>query len=199
MKVASIQAIRKLSSLAANVDRLAGTVPLHQAYILLHGHHSPRTFPSRVTSPLLLELRRQALRWSALVNFAWVPSNTVGSGPNPPSDGVGNSDTYDLLAFSRNRTVLQMPSVTMDNLGEACTRLDGHLKGTPASMVDQDPNGSLFLYVCTHGARDCRCGEWGIKVADSLREEVRRRKEIEPTGKYSRVVVGEVGHVGGHQ
>jgi Sucrase/ferredoxin-like len=198
MKVASIQATRKLSSLAATakVDRLAGTVPLHQAYILLHSHHSPRTFPSRVTSPLLLELRRQALRWSALVNVAWVPSNTVGNGPNPPPDGVGDSDTYRLLAFSRNRTALQIPSVTMDNLGNACTRLDDHLK---ASIVDLDPSGPLFLYVCTHGARDCRCGEWGSKVADTLREEVRRRKEIEPTGKYSRVVVGEVGHIGGNQ
>jgi Sucrase/ferredoxin-like len=198
MKIASIQTFRELSVLATKTDRLAGTVPLHQAYILLHGRRSPRTFPSRVTSPLLLELQRHALRWSALVNVAWIPSNAVGIVPNP-SEGVGVTDTYNLLAFSRDRARLQIPSVSMDNLEDVCTRLNDHMKGLPTSMVDPDPSGLLFLYVCTHGARDCRCGEWGTKVADALREEVRRRKEKEPTGKYSRVVVGEAGHVGGHQ
>lgn len=194
MKVASSQTLRKLSSLAAKADCLAGTVPLHQAYILLHGRHSPRTFPSRITSPLLSTLRQHALRWSALVNVAWVPSNT----PNPP-ENLEDVDTYNLLAFSRDRAPLQIPSVAMYNLVDACIQLDKHLKGPPASMANSNPDGLLSLYVCTHGARDCRCGEWGRKLAGALREEVRKRKETEPTGKYSCVVVGEVGHVGGHQ
>jgi hypothetical protein len=198
MKVASSQTLRKLSSLATKTDCLAGTVPLHQTYILLHGRHSPRTFPSRITSPLLLALQRHARRWSALVNVAWIPSNAVENISNPLED-LEDVDTYNLLAFSRDRARLQIPSVTMNNLEDACTQLNDYMKGPPASMVNSNPDGLLSLYVCTHGARDCRCGEWGSKVADALREEVRKRKEVEPTGKYSRVVVGEVGHVGGHQ
>jgi Sucrase/ferredoxin-like len=200
MNAASMQTVRKLSSVATKTDRLAGTVALHQAYILLHGRRSPRTFPSRATSPLLIELRRHALRWSALVNVAWIPSgpDAIGDISSPP-EGVGDAETYGLLAFSRERTWFQIPSVTMNNLEDACVQLNDHLKGPPAVGVNRNPDGLLFLYVCTHGARDCRCGKWGTKVADALREEVRRRKEIEPSGKYSRVVVGEVGHVGGHQ
>ncbi|KAH8996649.1 Sucrase/ferredoxin-like-domain-containing protein [Lactarius akahatsu] len=175
MKAASLRTINKLSSSAARTDFLAGTVPLHQAYILLHGRDSPRSFPSRVTSPLLVALRQYALRWSALVNVAWVPP---------------------LLTFAHGRAGLQIPSVTMDNLDEVCSRLHDYMERPPTGAVDLD---DLYLYVCTHGARDCRCGEWGSKVADALRNEIHWRKGIEPTGKYSRVVVGEVGHVGGHQ
>ncbi len=146
MRVASLQTVRRLSSSAARTDCLAGTVPLHQAYILLHGRDSPRA--------------------------------------------------YSLLTFAHGRAGLQIPSVTMDNLDEVCSRLYDYMERPPTGVVDSD---DLYLYVCTHGARDCRCGEWGGKVADALRNEVHQRKEMEPTGKYSRVVVGEVGHVGGHQ
>ncbi|KAH9042608.1 Sucrase/ferredoxin-like-domain-containing protein [Lactarius pseudohatsudake] len=196
MRVASLQTISKLSSSAARTDCLAGTVPPHQAYILLHGRDSPRSFPSRVTSPLLVALRQYALRWSALVNVAWVPpSNSTRHLSIPPS-GSQDTEVYSLLTFAHGRAGLQMPSVAMDNLDEVCSRLHDYMERPPTGAVDSD---DLYLYVCTHGARDCRCGEWGSKVADALRNEIRRRKEIEPTGKYSRVVVGEVGHVGGHQ
>jgi len=84
----------------------------------------------------------------------------------------------------------------MDNLDEVCSRLDDYMERPLSRAVDSD---DLYLYVCTHGARDCRCGEWGSEVADALRSEIYKRKEMEPTGRYSRVVVGEVGHVGGHQ
>jgi hypothetical protein len=84
----------------------------------------------------------------------------------------------------------------MDSLEDTYTRLDDFLRRPTGCTLDSD---ALNLYVCTHGARDCRCGEWGSKVADALREEISKRKEYDLTGKYSRIVVGEVGHVGGHQ
>jgi hypothetical protein len=193
MRVASLQTVKNLSSSAA---RLAGTVPLHQAYILLHGSDSPRSFPSRVTSPLLVALRQYALRWSALVNVAWVPpSNSIRPISITPGDSQ-DTEVYSLQAFARGCAGLQIPSVTMDNLDEVCSRLCNYIERPSTEVVH---SGDLNLYVCTHGARDCRCGEWGSKVADALRIEIHRRKEMEPTGKYSRVVVGEVGHVGGHQ
>jgi hypothetical protein len=82
----------------------------------------------------------------------------------------------------------------MDNFEGACTQLDDFLGNTTRSTVDPD---ALHLYVCTHGARACRCGEWGSKVADALRNEISKRKGSEPTGTYSCIVVREVGHVGG--
>jgi len=195
MRVVSPQAVRNLGSLAARADGLAGTVPSHQAYILLHSQHSPRSFPSRVASPLLVALQQRALRWSALVNVAWVPQNGVERAPNLSED-TNATETYNLLAFSRDRARLQVSPVSMDCLEDACAQLDDFLGHPTRSTVDPD---AVYLYVCTHGARDCRCGEWGSKVADALREEILKRKASEPTGKYSRIVVGEVGHVGGHE
>jgi hypothetical protein len=196
MRVASLQNVRKLSSSTARIDYLAGTVPLHQAYILLHGQDSPRSFPSRIASPLLVALRQYALRWSALVNVAWVPPSNSTKHLSVPSGDSQDTEVYNLLTFANGRAGLQIPSVTMDNLDGVCSRLNGYMERPPTGAVDSD---DLYLYVCTHGARDCRCGEWGSKVADALRNEIHQRKGKELTGKYSRVVVGEVGHVGGHQ
>ncbi|KAH9965285.1 hypothetical protein BC827DRAFT_1183617 [Russula dissimulans] len=195
MSMKNVSAVRKLGTLGTRVEGLAGTVPSHQAYILLHGQHSPRVFPSQATSPLLVALRQRALRWSALVNLAWVPSNAVGSVPEHSED-MGSAETYSLVAFARDSTRLKIPSVSVDNLEDTCAQLDDYMTRPTTGAVDPD---GLYLYVCTHGARDCRCGEWGSKVADALREEILKRKESEPTSKYSRVVIGEVGHVGGHQ
>ena len=193
MRAASLQTVKNVSSSTA---RLAGTVPLHQAYVLLHGRDSPRSFPSQVTSPLLVTLRQYALRWSALVNVAWVPpSDPTRRLSIPPADSQ-HTEVYSLQTFARGRAGLRIPSVTMENLDEVYSRLCDHMERPPPEAID---SGDLHLYVCTHGARDCRCGEWGSKVADTLRNEIHRRKEMEPTGRYSRVVVGETGHVGGHQ
>jgi hypothetical protein len=50
---------------------------------------------------------------------------------------------------------------------------------------------SKEVLVCTHGARDCRCGDIGGDLVAALRREVTRRA--------SDVAVGEVSHVGGHK
>ncbi|KAG8953882.1 hypothetical protein FRC04_001512 [Tulasnella sp. 424] len=54
------------------------------------------------------------------------------------------------------------------------------------------PNDEVHFYVCTHGSRDCRCGDVGADVADTLREEVAKLPGS------SRVRISEVAHVGGH-
>jgi hypothetical protein len=200
MRVVLPRTVRNSGPLGTRADGIAGTVPLHRAYILLHSRHSPRSFPSRLASPLLVTLRQHALRWSALVNVAWVPSNGSGFVPDLVDDSDDNgTEAYTLLAFARDHARLQIPSVSTGSLEDACTQLDDFLRrptGTGRTQVDPD---ALYLYVCTHGARDCRCGEWGSKVTDALREEVHKRRQSEPAGKYSRVIVGEVGHVGGHE
>ena len=185
-----------LGSLSARASSLAGTVPFHKAYILLHGQHSPRAFPSRLASPLLVALRQRALRWSALVNVAWVPPNGSEHVPYLSEEEIDVTETYSLLAFARNRRRLRIPSVTMDNFEDTCAQLNNYMERPSTGVVDPD---ELHLYVCTHGARDCRCGEWGSKVADALREEIFKRRQTDPTGRYSHIVMGEVGHVGGHQ
>lgn len=55
------------------------------------------------------------------------------------------------------------------------------------------------LYVCTHGARDCRCGVVGEELKEKMREEVRRH-EVRVLGQGSKKVkVFGVSHIGGHK
>ena len=192
----TLQPVKNLGSLSARASSLAGTVPLHRAYILLHSRHSPRAFPSRLASPLLVALRQRALRWSALVNVAWIPPNGSGHVPNPSEEETNAIETYSLKAFASNHRRLRIPSVSMDNFEDTCARLSNFMEHPLTGVVDPY---ELHLYVCTHGARDCRCGEWGSKVADALREEIFKRRQTDSTGQYSSIVMGEVGHVGGHQ
>ena len=192
----TLQPVKNLASLSARAASLAGTVPSHNAYILLHGRHSPRAFPSQLASPLLAALRQRALRWSALVNVAWVPPNGSGHVHNLSEEETDATETYSLLAFASNRRRLRISSVSMDNFEDTCVQLHNYMERPSAGVVDSH---GLHLYVCTHGARDCRCGKWGTKVADGFREEIFKRRQTDPTGQYSSIVMGEVGHVGGHQ
>ena len=90
---------------------------------------------------------------------------------------------------------MEVPEISLENLDEVEGKLRMHAEG---ALVQELPE-EIHMYVCTHGARDCRCGTIGGDVARALREEVARRVEMDSSGVVSRVVVGEVGHVGGHQ
>ena len=90
---------------------------------------------------------------------------------------------------------MEVPEVSLENLDEVETRLRMHADG---ALVQELPE-EIHMYVCTHGARDCRCGTIGGDVVRALRKEIARRVELDPSGVVGRVVVGEVGHVGGHQ
>jgi hypothetical protein len=85
--------------------------------------------------------------------------------------------------------VIELEGLTISNVQEAVQRVT-----SPRSTV-QSCRGArpLHIYVCTHAARDCRCGDVGGSVAEALREEIDKR------GLASTVRLGETGHVGGHK
>ncbi|KAF7313893.1 Altered inheritance of mitochondria protein 32 [Mycena chlorophos] len=164
---------------------LHGTVPYHRSYILLNAPTSPQSFPSRFSTPFQRSLQLQTTRWGGLVNHAW-----VGHADGEPS----------LTAFSALNGVLHLPLRSLEAERESdvldiAERLHKH--ATVPGTYPQDDD-KLHIYVCTHGARDCRCGDTGGAVLRALREELDARTRKEPNGKASRVVLGEVGHVGGH-
>jgi hypothetical protein len=83
----------------------------------------------------------------------------------------------------------------LENLDEVEEKLRKHADGTLPEAATEE----IHLYVCTHGARDCRCGNIGRDVVKALREEVKERMKQDPSGLVNRIKIGEVGHVGGHQ
>ncbi|EIM83692.1 uncharacterized protein STEHIDRAFT_30779, partial [Stereum hirsutum FP-91666 SS1] len=97
---------------------------------------------------------------------------------------------------------LRIDSVTASNTEDAANLIAKYVSSEPYSdreeVVDCEDSG-VQLYVCTHGERDCRCGEWGGEVADELNAELKRRQSNDPEGVWGRYSIGEVGHVGGHK
>jgi hypothetical protein len=184
----------KVTTSSRLLSTLAGTVPRHQCYILLHSPQPPSEFPAKLTSDVYRELLVRARKWGGLVNFSWFPDHSVrhtgGRDENDPT-------VYSATAFSSHGK-LELPEVMLTNMDEVEEKLRNHIAGD-----HHQPSGSLdghdevYVYVCTHGARDCRCGDMGGKVVKVLREELEKRRKSNPMNV--RVRIGEVGHVGGHK
>ncbi|KAI0826667.1 Sucrase/ferredoxin-like-domain-containing protein [Trametes gibbosa] len=187
---------------------LAGTAPYHTAYILLHTHLRPAGYPARSRSPLWRALTIRARRWGAVVNFAWAPALRV----HPGYAGLGErarpgeeeeEEVYAASVFSRAHRDrrLEIPEVSLANLDD----VDAHLRGVVLGGAPGDGHTALreagevldrrlHVYVCTHGGRDCRCGEGGGAVVRAFERELAKRG----IGAED-AVLGELAHVGGHK
>lgn len=179
---------------------LAGTAPYHDNYILLHTHQPPSAYPPKSKSPLWRQLTLEARNWGGIVNFAWSSTQPVHS----KYAGVGEDggeEHYYATAFSVDRAPLYLPEVSLANLAEVAGQLREHAQTAqlaPETEENQaygasEAEAKVHLYVCTHGSRDCRCGDTGGDVANALREEISKRD------LWDRVSLGEVAHVGGHK
>ncbi|KAJ3481404.1 hypothetical protein NLI96_g7680 [Meripilus lineatus] len=174
---------------------LAGTVPFHDSYVLLHTRQPPSSYPGRVKSRLQRTLQLLATQWGGVVNFSWSPEQqalTQGDAAKPEWEN-GDEEAYRATAFSAYNGTLDIPEVNMRNVEEVNALLSAHAypSKSPSSLSASSP--TLHLYVCTHGERDCRCGDTGGKVYEALRREVKDR------GLWERVHVAGVGHVSGHK
>ncbi|KAI0674257.1 Sucrase/ferredoxin-like-domain-containing protein [Trametes maxima] len=193
---------------------LAGTAPDHTACVFLHTHAPPTAYPARSKSPLWRAWTMKARQWGGVVNFAWAPDAQLRAHPaytglgEDPDDKRLQRERYTASVFSvaRRYARLEIPEVSLANLDEVDEALrklvhgdrdgdgDGSGGGKLAEEAGWPLDARLHLYVCTHGSRDCRCGEGGGEVARALRRELEKRG----IGADD-VVVGEVAHVGGHK
>ncbi|KAJ7791708.1 hypothetical protein B0H14DRAFT_3094429 [Mycena olivaceomarginata] len=164
----------------AETKPLQGSVASHRSYILLNSPSPPMSFPSRFSTPLQRALQIQTTRWGGIVNFAW-----TGSGSTSGSD---DGKSTSVTAFSALGGAIHFPALTLSNVDEIAEKLRRHATDPPPTV------GS----VAPEAGKDCRCGEMGGKVFTALREDLDRRIRADPGGPAGRVVLGEVGHVGGH-
>lgn len=169
--------VRSLSTEAKKP--LYGTVASHSSYIFLRANEPPSAFPARISTAIQRELQLRTMKMGTIVNFAW-----TGEPPKLP-EGVASATVFSTLGGR-----LEIPHLTLENMNEVESRLKAHIQHGP---IEAGTDEQIHLYICTHGARDCRCGEHGSQVARALKEETERRK------LNHRVKVREVGHVGGHR
>ncbi|KAJ7100723.1 Sucrase/ferredoxin-like-domain-containing protein [Mycena belliarum] len=174
----------RLSSVLSTRPELHGSVAYHRSYILLNSPAPPMSLPARFSTPMQKALQLQTARWGGMVNFAWT---------GMPG---GSEDSTSVTAFSALGGRIHFPTLSLSNVDEVAAALMRH--GTvPSRVLNND--GEIQMYVCTHGERDCRCGDMGGKVFQALRAELDRRLLADPDGSAKRVTLGEVSHVGGHK
>ncbi|KAI6121117.1 Sucraseferredoxin-like protein [Pisolithus sp. B1] len=175
---------------------LPGTVPPHRCYIFLHTPNQPSTYPAKFSTPVQRALLREIMTTGGSVNFCWSES-----GPSYPRRPEGEEETqeYYLTAFSHARGKIEVPVVSMKNVVEVGSKLREHTESRPPGGMEAPVSDDIHLYVCTHMARDCRCGNTGSAVASALRTELRRRRDLDHRDPSTRVQLAETAHVGGHK
>ena len=193
IRAPTLNTARRMS--ATSGDALPGTVAYHNAYLFLHTRQPPSVHPKRVPSRLQRALQREIGRWNGIVNFSWSPEQKVLGTPftETEAEWEEENEAYHATLFSKSGGRAELPLVSMQNLDEVMKQLGEHVSNTSALDVSNRPAEPLHLYVCTHGARDCRCGNTGGALYAALRAEVQKRSLSDT------VKVASVGHVGGHK
>lgn len=178
---------RRLSTKTVGPNRaqdLAATAPYHDYYVMLRSRHPPGEFPKVVSSPVQKALQLALAPSNGLVNFSWSSQQSP-----PPLSSPSDEEVYSATSFSKDGHVIELGGLALSNIREAVQHIT-----TPNPMgLSGGVAWPLYIYVCTHAARDCRCGDVGSSVAEAFRKEINWRQ------LDSIVKLGETGHVGGHQ
>ncbi|EJD07803.1 uncharacterized protein FOMMEDRAFT_25078 [Fomitiporia mediterranea MF3/22] len=239
---------------ADSSQSVVGTVPYHTAYTLLRHPYQPSTYPAKLDnsfSPLGRRLMVQGTQKGEIVNFYWEDEDPRVQSGDSPASGNKNRFPYITFAASASEGSPSKSSEEGDFLGRrpyypiGVTIEQGNVSHDDSEIhkdsttTPQFPPNEAFLFVCTHAARDCRCGDQGNAFVDALREELNKRQHSTNLGKdeldkdqsefvrgleavceefigegdaqgekkaremldavWSRIRIGEVGHVGGHK
>ena len=194
------------SQVDAAEEPLAGSIQSHRALVLLHSPLPISALPARHSTQLQRELllRLGGARGGVLVNWVWFGEN------GGASDAAGavrtegaalretkSSEEYAATVYTANGR-LDIPAISLANVEKVVQSIQAHIS-SPSPLPN--PTHELHFYVCTHGARDCRCGEMGGAVARALRDEVASlpSESVDSVHGKVKVRVGELAHVGGHK
>ncbi|KIM27777.1 hypothetical protein M408DRAFT_24150 [Serendipita vermifera MAFF 305830] len=208
---------------------LRGTVPAHQALLLLHTKTPPEEWPTNVgsVSPLLHEIQAHIKEFNGKVLMCYPGDDEMRSKAThlitsgryqdyrhytgtfftkltPPFDiPLLNKDLLpQFLRFFKARmqtgvnVASVLPGASGTDYGAAQTLQARSLLQSSilSQQVDRKRVKKTWILVCTHGARDCRCGDRGSVVVRLMREYLRAKPAL-----AAQVVIGEVSHVGGHR
>ena len=174
---------------------LAGTVQHHTSQLIIHTPFPPNAWPARLEtlSPLFKEIQVSAQSLGCLVNFSWDPAL-------PPPSETKPQESYAATLYRASKSAMTMHV----NQGSVPALLD--LLSSPErptvtaehkSVVNSTAIDEKHVYICTHGSRDCRCGDTGGKVFQALEDLLREQEHQSEQAK--RIRVRQVAHVGGHK
>jgi len=167
---------------------LDGTAPEHRCYILLHAKDRPSKFPKAIHTQLSRELLARGARLGGItVNFAWMEHHFA--------DDLVASRKQSATVYSHLGGRLDIPHISLNNMDEVERQILQHVDGP----LTEQTSKNVDIYVCTHAARDCRCGERGQQVYDAFIRAVQLERRKNLSGFSDNIRIGAVGHVGGHK
>jgi len=137
------------------------------------------------------QLQVGAVKWGGVVNWVWDRTRDA----SEQKDAEVGKESYRATVFSKYGR-LEVPRVSLDNVdvvGEEIQQFARDGLGN-REQEKRQRDETIHLLVCTHAARDCRCGVLGGAFVQALREEVERVRHV-----GIKVKIGEVAHVGGHK
>ena len=202
-----------------------GKVPPHKTLAIVHTDIPPTNWPSRVQRvlPLYHELQVYARSLHGIVTVAYFPSTPSQATPKPfwstplsspdshldSTQSIGNSAWleaeecgHQVTIFADGNQVIEFPRVRKDDAGRVYDELyTGLPDGNPVSglgatiKTPTNSYGVSHIFVCTHAARDCRCGTTGVDVFNAISNAVANH----PTWSRLGIQMGQVAHVGGHE
>ena len=167
------------------LSSLVGTVPNHTSYIVLHHPDPPSTYPSKLDSPLLRQLMLLGRMHGAIANIGWSDEehwsmfqpNDIDSSAASDSHFAHSKERYNMTVYSSLHpwASYQVEGVNPTTIEASFDRWNQYSQDTkvPSSLY---PSAPIDIFICTHAARDCRCGDVGTALADALRGELSRRR-----------------------
>ncbi|KAF7815990.1 Actin patches distal protein 1 [Senna tora] len=163
---------------------LAGTVEFYQRHVFLC-YKNPRVWPPRIEAAEFDRLPR--LLYAAVMarksDMKKETRLTICEG----HDGTETSNG-DVLIFPDMIRYRRLTHFDVDTFVEEVLVKDGEwLPGTPEALK------ATYVFVCSHGSRDRRCGVCGPALVNRFREE------IDLHGLQGKVFVSPCSHIGGHK
>jgi len=157
--------------------------PYRRCYIFLNASDPPPKFPKVFQTPISRELVKRSMEWGCgfSVNFSWMEHFASAKQPATVYSHLGGR--------------LDIPDVSLENMDGIEQQILNYIDSPPTMPTSRN----VDLYVCTHAARDCRCGERGQQVYDALLRAVQHERHQDPSSFANDIRIGAVGHLGGHQ
>ncbi|CAM8955770.1 unnamed protein product [Rhodiola kirilowii] len=165
-------------------ESLAGTVDLYQRHVFLC-YKSPQVWPPRIEAA---EFDRLPRLLSAAVSARKADMRKETRLTICEGRDASESSNGDVLIFPDMVRYRRLTHFDVDTfVEEVLVKESEWLPGTPEKLT------GTYVFVCSHGTRDRRCGVCGPVLITRFKEE------IESCGLQGKVFVRPCSHIGGHK
>ncbi|SCV69842.1 BQ2448_1236 [Microbotryum intermedium] len=187
----SSSAADKTAANTTTIPALIGSAPQLKRHLVIHTHHDASTWPSHLESTSAL-YKQLGQRWAKLPQLS-----KLGFGMSDLGSRKGKGAMDQVGRWDRTTNRFEEPKASAPEEVYSATLYPDFIEVPKISLSSIETFENLFLsldpvatetavsatpapsrrdiYVCTHGTRDCRCGDIGEPLYQKLVERAQRR------------------------